>query len=96
MLSTVKRVQVVFPGDDVPAGFAIPGAIWTERTGPVVTALTRLINEAQLDPIRHWPAARLQVFPLGLEEILLAFFRGQPNERRSAASRFHTDQVLTD
>ena len=71
----VKRVQVVFSGDRVPAGFHIPGALWEETSGPVATALTQLANEAQLDPIRHMPGARLQVFPLSLEDILLAFLR---------------------
>ncbi len=78
--STVKRVQVVFSDDSVPPGFQIPGALWTEYSGPVVTAMTRLLHEAQLDGIRHWPGARVQVFPLSLEEILLAFFRSEPNQ----------------
>jgi ABC-2 type transport system ATP-binding protein len=73
--STVKRVQVIFQSELVPPGFSIPGALWTESSGPVATAVTRLVNEAQLDSIRHWPGARVQVFPLSLEEILLAFFR---------------------
>lgn len=73
--STVKRVQAVFPGESVPADFVFPGAFWSENSGPVATALTRLANEAQLDPIRHWPGVRLQVFSLNLGEILLAFYK---------------------
>jgi hypothetical protein len=76
LLNTVKRVQVVFDGETVPPDFQIPGALSVETSGPVVTALVRLVNDVQLDPIRHWPAARVQVFPLSLEEILLAYFRG--------------------
>ncbi|MFO1496786.1 MAG: ABC transporter ATP-binding protein [Verrucomicrobiota bacterium] len=72
---TVKRVQVIFPGEAVPGEFAIPGALWTEVSGPVATAMTRLVNEAQLDSIRHWAGARVHVFPLGLEDILLAFYK---------------------
>lgn len=79
--STVKRVQVVFESETVPAEFRIPGALWEETTGPVTTALARLANEAQLDPIRHLPGARLHVFPLSLEDILLAFLRKSPNDR---------------
>jgi ABC-2 type transport system ATP-binding protein len=76
--NTVRRVQVVFQGNAVPPGFAIPGALRMDVTGPVATALTRLANEAQLDSIRHLPGARLQVFPLNLEEIFLACFgKGQ-------------------
>lgn len=74
----VKRVQVVFDGEIVPAGFAIPGALSFETSGPVATAVTRLLNDAQLDPIRHMSGARVQIFPLSLQDILLAFFRNQP------------------
>lgn len=73
--SSVKRIQVIFDGDSVPDGFAVPGALWAESSGPVLTSLSRLANEAQLDPLRHWPGARLNVFPLSLEDILLAFFK---------------------
>jgi hypothetical protein len=40
-----------------------------------------LVNEAQLDSIRNLPGARLHVFPLSLQEILLAFLqKGPPYE----------------
>lgn len=81
--STVKRVQIVFEGEAVPPGFTIPGALWTECSGPVATAFTRLVNEAQLDSIRHLPGARLHIFPLGLQDILLAFFRDGPAGERA-------------
>jgi ABC-2 type transport system ATP-binding protein len=81
--STVKRVQVVFEGDVVPPNFVIPGALWTENSGPVATALTQLANEAQLESIRHWPGARMQVFPLNLQEIFLAFFKQHPTTPRA-------------
>lgn len=83
--NSVRRVQVVFPREAAPPGFFIPGAVWTQTTGPVVTALTHLVNEVQLDPIRHLPGVRVQVFPLNLEEILLAFF-GKNNGKNSGES----------
>jgi ABC-2 type transport system ATP-binding protein len=72
--TTVRRVQVVFQSNSVPQGFFIPGSLRTEISGPVATGLARLANDAQLDCIRHLPGARLQVFPLNLEEIFLAYF----------------------
>lgn len=72
--TTVRRVQVVFQSNTVPPGFFIPGSLRTEIAGPVATGLARLVNEAQLDCIRHLPGARLQIFPLNLEEIFLAYF----------------------
>jgi ABC-2 type transport system ATP-binding protein len=78
--SSIKRVQVVFPGETVPADFTIPGALWSERSGPVATALARLANEAQLEPIRYLPGVRLQIFSLSLEDILLAFLKDGANQ----------------
>jgi ABC-2 type transport system ATP-binding protein len=90
--SSVKRVQVVFPGETVPADFTIPGAIWCERSGPVAMGLTRLVNEAQLDPIRYLPGVRVQVFPLSLEDILLSFLRdgaaAESRQRTAARAEF--------
>jgi hypothetical protein len=37
----------------------------------VVTALVRLEDEAQLDPVRRMEGVRVQVFPLGLEEAFI-------------------------
>jgi ABC-2 type transport system ATP-binding protein len=72
--STTKRVQLVFNGERAPENFFVPGAVWKETAGPVLTALVRLANEAQLDALRYLPDARLQVFPLSLEDIFIAFF----------------------
>jgi ABC-2 type transport system ATP-binding protein len=69
--STTRRVQAVFEADEPPAGFRIPGAIWTRTTGPVVTAVTRLVNDAQLDEIRFMPGVRVNIYPLGLEDIFV-------------------------
>ncbi len=84
LLNTTKRVQVVFDTDAPPAGFAIPGAIRTTVTGPVVTAITRLPHEAILDDIRYLPGVRVNVFPLGLEEIFTELFgvHSQENANR--------------
>jgi ABC-2 type transport system ATP-binding protein len=74
LLQTTKRVQVVFDESSPPAGFVVPGAARTQVAGPVVTAITRLTSEAQLDPLRQMPGARLNVFPLNLEEIFIELF----------------------
>ena len=66
-----RRVQVIFGNDGPPSGFVIPGAVRSQTAGPVVTAVTRLTSEIQLEPIRHLPGVRVNVFPLGLEEIFL-------------------------
>jgi ABC-2 type transport system ATP-binding protein len=71
-----RRVQVIFEKERPPEGFVIPGALRTEVSGPVVTAVTRLTSDIQLEPIRHLPGVRVNVFPLGLEEIFLELAGG--------------------
>ncbi|MSU32002.1 MAG: ABC transporter ATP-binding protein [Pedosphaera sp.] len=70
----LRRVQVVFEGTHPPADFVIPGAIRTRTTGPVVTALVRIENEFQLDPVRQISGSRVFIFTLSLEEIFVEFF----------------------
>jgi ABC-2 type transport system ATP-binding protein len=77
---TMRRVQVVFPDDAPPAGLAIPGAVRSRVLGPVLTALVRMDDEAQLDSIRALPGARLRVFPLTLEELFVDWFNEAAGE----------------
>jgi ABC-2 type transport system ATP-binding protein len=72
--TATKRVQVIFDGTAPPEGFAIPGAMRSQAEGPVVTAIVRMASENQLDGIRRIPGARVNVFPLGLEEIFIELF----------------------
>ena len=69
-----KRVQVVFNSDAIPDGFEIPGAIRTKVEGPVVTSVVRMVSETQLDELHKRPDLRVNVFPLGLEEIFIDLF----------------------
>lgn len=71
---TMRRVQVVFPEDRPPVDFEIPGALRSYTLGPVVTALTRVTDEAQLLGIQSLPGARVYVFPLTLEELFVDWF----------------------
>ncbi len=71
LLETTKRVQVVFDEAGPPFGLMIPGALRSHTAGPVVTAIVRLAHEAQLDLVRQFPGARVNVFPMNLEEIFI-------------------------
>ncbi|MCW5559577.1 MAG: ABC transporter ATP-binding protein [Verrucomicrobiae bacterium] len=82
---TMRRVQVVFSGDAPPREFAIPGALRSTTLGPVVTALARVTDEAQLGGIRNLPGARVYVFPLTLEELFVDWFREVPPADMAAA-----------
>jgi ABC-2 type transport system ATP-binding protein len=69
-----KRVQVIFEGASAPADFRVPGAVRSRTDGPVVTAVARLESDTQLDAIRSIPGARVNVFPLGLEDTFIELF----------------------
>lgn len=71
---TMRRVQVVFSEPAPPREFSVPGAIRSVTLGPVVTALARVVDDAQLDGVRAIPGVRLSVFPLTLEELFVEWF----------------------
>ncbi len=74
LLEQFRRVQVVFPTEEAPEDFAVPGQLSQTRTGAVVKAIVRWSNGQELDALRESVDARVQVFPLGLEELFLEFF----------------------
>ncbi len=70
----MKKVQVVFPGNEAPAGFKLPGMIRMKSVGPVVTAVCELDSVHSLEQWRQQSQLRVQTFPLSLEEIFLELF----------------------
>ncbi len=75
---TMRRVQAVFPGVSVPEQVEVPGALRSQRLGPVLTAIARVADDAQLDGLRAWPDVRVNVFPLTLEELFVEWFEPVP------------------
>ena len=65
---TMRRVQVVVPGDEVPSDLEVPGTLRARRLGPVLTVVARVSDDAQLDPLRSRPGVRVNVFPMSMEE----------------------------
>ena len=83
--TTMKRVQIIFDGDDTPPDFSLPGALRVETNGPVVNAVIRVLSDTQLDFVSREFGARLQEFPLGLEDIYVELL-GSAAERGEALS----------
>ena len=83
---TMRRVQVVFPGPEVPPGVLVPGAMRTQALGPVLTAVARISDETQLDGLRALPGVRVNEFPLTLEELFVELFQPTPNLSADEAS----------
>jgi ABC-type multidrug transport system ATPase subunit len=74
LLNETRRVQVIFDAEEAPAHFAIPGALRVHRTGAVLNAIVRWTSENELDALRASTGARIQVFPINLEEIFMELF----------------------
>jgi ABC-2 type transport system ATP-binding protein len=73
LLNQTKRVQLIFESEP-PPHFAVPGALRTRREGLVISAIVRWTNGSELDALRASARARVQIFPMGLEEIFMELF----------------------
>lgn len=69
--ATIRRVQMVFPGDSVPEGFVVEGALKTRVSGPVLSAIARVDGEEAIECLRRRSGARVNAFPLGLEDLFI-------------------------
>ncbi len=71
---TTRKVQVIYPDDHQPEPLRFPGLIRQETVGSVVTAVCRLANDQQLDFLKTDPGIRVEVFPMGIEDIFVEVF----------------------
>lgn len=67
----VKRLRIIAPSD-LPAVFAVPGALATERDGAVALATVDNFDEELVDNLRDAWQADVTVQDLNLEEIFVA------------------------
>ncbi|RIK72539.1 MAG: ABC transporter ATP-binding protein, partial [Planctomycetota bacterium] len=67
----VKRLRIV-AARELPASFAVPGALQTEIDGSIATATIDNFHEEQLDALRQSWQAEVAVQDLNLEEIFVA------------------------
>jgi ABC-2 type transport system ATP-binding protein len=72
--TSTKRVQFIFEDNSVPDEFKLPGAVRFETSGPVYTAVVRMADEVALGMLASRHHARLQMFPLSLEDIFIEIF----------------------
>jgi len=76
-----RKVQIVFEGNRVPAGFRIPGAMRFEVDGPIVSAVVFAESEELFSELEARGDARVHLFPLGLEEIFIEVAAARDAER---------------
>jgi ABC-2 type transport system ATP-binding protein len=80
LLNQTKRVQMIFETETLSARFAIPGAVRTRREGVVLNAMVQWTNGSEQEFLRASTDARIQIFPVGLEEIFMELFGNEnPN-----------------
>ncbi len=70
-----KKVQVVSEGGAPPEDLRIPGAVKTETSGAVVTALVELNEDSALDTLKTRSDVRVNTTPLGLEDLFIELFQ---------------------
>jgi ABC-2 type transport system ATP-binding protein len=76
-----RLVQVIFEGEAVPKGVHLPGTIREEVAGPVLKAIVRPYDEEAVRGAVVGLPARLQAFPLGLEDLFVSLLgRGTNGE----------------
>ncbi|HEY1791073.1 MAG TPA: ABC transporter ATP-binding protein [Verrucomicrobiae bacterium] len=79
LLNKTRRVQLIFESDS-PSQVSIPGALRTHRDGAVWNAIVQWTGEGELEALRVSTGARVQVFPMSLEEIFVELFGNEnPN-----------------
>lgn len=96
LLGTTRRVQLIF-AEEPPDSLAIPGAVRVHRCGTVVTAIVRWRHGGELELVRRDVEARVQVFPVGLEEIFLELFgngESEPLESFASAQRVEKKEFI--
>ena len=94
LLNHTKRVQVIFDAEAPPADFTIPGAMRTRRSGSVINAVVRLVDGSELEALRGSPGARVQVFPIGLEEIFIELFGRDARNGRETINENRSKETL--
>ncbi len=94
LLNQTKRVQVIFENDELPLQFTIPGALRTHREGIVLNAIVRWTGDSELDVLRASTEARIQIFPVGLEEIFMELFGKESpgNDENKISSPFYANR----
>lgn len=95
LLEQTKRVQVVFDQPAPPPGFAIPGAMRVQVEGPVATALVKITSDNQLDSIHRLPGARVNIFPVNLEDLFIDLFSRDRQDGEVEVASFLNIELLT-
>jgi ABC-2 type transport system ATP-binding protein len=70
--TSTNRVQIIFEDDHVPESFSLAGATKIEISGPVYSAVAQTADDVQAQVLSSGYQARVNVFPLSLEDIFIS------------------------
>jgi ABC-2 type transport system ATP-binding protein len=71
--SSFRKIQLIFNDGEIPENLSIPGVLKKDIQGPVISALVKISNEADLDQFREDPNVRFLEHPVGLEEAFVKY-----------------------
>jgi ABC-2 type transport system ATP-binding protein len=68
--NSIKRVQIIFPGEAPPDGFRLHGALRFSTEGPVVSAVLKG-NNPEFESLKSNKSIRINEFSIGLEDLFI-------------------------
>lgn len=71
LLSTVKKIQIIYDRPVVAEDIDLPGVLKMDVLGPVVTALVRWEDDSFFQHFQKTSGVRINQFPLGLEQLFI-------------------------
>lgn len=75
-----RLVQIIFSGSKVPENFVIPGSRDIEVRGAVLRCVVTRYDQATVEALAVEHGARVQTFPMGLENLFVELFAGNPQD----------------
>jgi len=80
--TSTHRVQIIFEDDRVPDSFRLSGASKVEISGPVYSAVVQSADDLRTQVLSGGYKARVEVFPLSLEDIFISIVGSDSNLER--------------
>lgn len=76
--SSFRRIQLIFNNGEIPENLLIPGVLKQQIQGPVVSALVKIEDQADLDAFKENTNIRYLEHPVSLEEVYIQYL-GEEN-----------------
>lgn len=81
-----RLVQIIFSGNEVPEDFAIPNSRDIEVRGAVLRCVVTRYDSDAVEALAARHQARVQTFPMGLENLFVEVFGGHAQDAKEEAA----------